>query len=256
MIRQEDKACYDVFGVFVIRGALSPSQLQVVDREVEEITVQDRGGLPFDGKERQVTENVYDRRPKLRAVMEEVGMPCAVDVFLGPGSYGFSGVANLFVGDTSWHPDLGWTAQIPLSRNDPGFPEQAPGHYHPGVTVAFYLDLLSADSGCLRVIPGSHRSPFYEQLWSLHKNIPKCLSTHSQLLEIWKRDGGDRQRAEQFLTDPEVNRSGLKTRNISCLPIETQPGDAVFFSHQIWHSTFGGRAGCRMLTTGGKVKTY
>ncbi|HIF20309.1 MAG TPA: hypothetical protein EYQ27_00020, partial [Gemmatimonadetes bacterium] len=44
---------------------------------------------------------------------------------------------NYYVGDTGWHSD-GW---------------------HEGIThlkIAFYLDSLTRDTGCLRVIPGSH----------------------------------------------------------------------------------------------------
>ena len=53
---------------------------------------------------------------------------------------------NYYVGDTAWHPD--------------GLGEYLYGR----IKVSFYLDGVQADTGCLRVIPGSHRQQLHEAL--------------------------------------------------------------------------------------------
>ena len=125
-------------------------------------------------------------------------------------------------------------------------------HYVPSIKAAFYLDPVGRESGCLRVVPGSHRSPLHEQLWSLHLDIParaaKLPHVGAKLLEMWERDSGDPEGGEGLLADPKVNHFGLEPRDVPSFAIESQPGDVVFFSHQLWHASFGGRSGRRMFT--------
>ena len=65
---------------------------------------------------------------------------------------------------------------------------------------------------------------------------------------MWERDTGSREGGEQLLYDPKVNHFGLEPSEVPSYAIESEPGDAVFFSHQMWHSSFGGKAGRRMFT--------
>ncbi len=46
----------------------------------------------------------------------------------------------------------------------------------------------------------------------------------------------------------KVNLFGLEPRDVPSFALESQPGDVVFFSHQLWHASFGGRSGRRMFT--------
>ena len=123
----------------------------------------------------------------------------------------------------------------------------------PGVIKDGYdLDPVGKESGCLRVIPGAHRNPYHDQLWSLHKDIPinaaSLEDVRPRLLEMWERVTGSREGGEQLLSDPKVNHLGLDPRDVPSHPIQSEPGDAVFFSHQMWHSSFGGKLGRRMFT--------
>ncbi|HMN31117.1 MAG TPA: phytanoyl-CoA dioxygenase family protein, partial [Caldilineaceae bacterium] len=88
------------------------------------------------------------------------------------------------------------------------------------IKVAFYLDPVSKETGCLRVIPGSHRPPLHEDL--------------KPLLE--RR--GDASWAPFSVLPPAI----------PAFPLESQPGDVVFFNQNLWHSAFGGRTGRRMFT--------
>ena len=165
---------------------------------------------------------------------------------------------NFYVGDTVWHPDMGWDPHIPEGQSDPNKNVGAwRYHYHPSIKVAFYLDPVGKDTGCLRVIPGAHRNPYHDRLWSLHLNVPSAASKEDphkfenvrpKLLEMWEQATGDKEGAEQFLSDPDINHFGVAPCDIPAYPIESEPGDAVFFSHQLWHASFGGRVGRRMFT--------
>ncbi len=85
--------------------------------------------------------------------------------------------------------------------------------------VAFYLDPVDRDSGCLRVIPGSH--------------LPELAS---RLKERWPME------------DPEESPYGIKGSQIPYFPLESRPGDVVLFNQGLFHSSYGGKTGRRMFT--------
>ena len=254
MLTTEQQAHFEVFGFLVIRQFFSPDEVNVITRELEAALLEDRDGKPFEGKERQYVTNWFRERPPVEFLADDPRIHEPIEQLLGPGYFSTEGNdGNYYVGDTEWHPDLGWDPHIPEGRNDPKrINGPCRDHYVPSIKVAFYLDPVDKKTGCLRVIPGSHRSPYHEQLWSLHVDIPatvsKMASVRPKLLEMWERDTGSTERGEQFLSDPKMNHFGLAPSDIPCYAIESQPGDAVFFSHQIWHSSFGGRVARRMFS--------
>ena len=65
---------------------------------------------------------------------------------------------------------------------------------------------------------------------------------------FWLLSPGDPDSGEGFFSDPDMNHFKMAPRDIPSYPIESEPGDAVFFSHQMWHSSFGGKVGRRMFT--------
>ena len=85
---------------------------------------------------------------------------------LGPGYTFEASDSNLYVGDTGWHGDYGWYPSM-LQEGGPD-PKFVKSRYHPGLKLAFYLDPVTRDTGCLRVIPGGHIRPFHESLGSLY----------------------------------------------------------------------------------------
>ena len=65
-----------------------------------------------------------------------------------------------------------------------------------------YFDSLKKDTGCLRVIPGSHRRPFGERVWPLYHE------------------------ADQ----PQTMLFGVADEDVPCVALETEPGDAIVFT--------------------------
>ena len=127
--------------------------------------------------------------------------PAVLDVASGLMGADFNylgGDANYYVGDTGWHSD-GW--------HDIGL----------YVKMAFYLDPVTRDTGCLRVIPGSHiiGSPWREKLCKVG--------------------------------DPVANL-GVSGREVPSVALESRPGDVVVFNHNLHHAAFGGSSQRRMFT--------
>ena len=91
------------------------------------------------------------------------------------------------------------------------------------------------------------------------------LSIQQQCFRLWQTDLGQQfhgaapplllgqcgvqhHRLVDLLADPAVNHFGVAPEEIPSVALQSQPGDALFFSHQLWHASFGGRVGRRMFT--------
>lgn len=106
---------------------------------------------------------------------------------------------NYYTGNTGWHRD--------------GYHEK---YRH--IKIAFYLDHLDADSGALRVIPGSHR---------LHDRFGEDLSEKMSACEdIW----------------------GINGEQVPAYALNVTPGDVLVFDHNLFHSSWKGSTERRMFT--------
>ena len=254
MITSQQKAHFDTFGFLVVRQMFSPEEVAVITTAFEAAMLEDRGGRQFDGQKRQSISDWFRGRASVEFLASDERVHGPIEKLLGPG-YEFQkgNDGNFYVGDTGWHADMGWDPHIPEGRNDPNRIDGPwKNHYVPSIKVAFYLDPVGKDTGCLRVIPGAHRSPYHEKFWSLHMDVPATVSSFEsvrpKLLEMWEQATGDPGSGERFFSDPDMNHFRMAPRDIPSYPIESEPGDAVFFSHQMWHSSFGGKVGRRMFT--------
>jgi len=192
---------FDTFGFISLPGLLT----DVIDEIIEafEQVWAGRGGghngQPHDGKRRSCIVPFIDQHERLCALLDDPrieGLLCSVlgDDFNYTGSDG-----NYYAGDTGWHSD-GYTKQM---RH---------------VKIAFYLDHLTRDTGCLRVIPGSHRLG----------------EGYSEILEKFARH------SEEHL--------GVKGSDLPAVALEIVPGDIVAFKHNLKHAAFGGTPRRRMFT--------
>lgn len=200
MLSAEQRAHFDTFGFLVMRRLFSPDETAAITGEFEDVLAQDRQGTAFDGAKRQAVLGFVEKRPLLTRLVEDDRIYEPLEQLLGPGIVWIGSDGNLYVGDTPWHPD----------GSMPGYGR---------IKVAFYLDPVTKDSGCLRVIPGSHRPPL-----------------HDALKPLQQRD------------NPAMTPFGVAPRDVPCFPLESQPGDVVFFEQNLYHASFGGRTGRRMFT--------
>src|SRR5262245_15721773 len=203
MLSPEEETYFKTFGFVVRRGCFSADEMARIGGDFDDVLAQDRQGQPFDGARRQAVLGFIEKRPLLSSLAEDDRISEPIAQLLGEGFVGIGSDGNLYVGDTGWHPD---GSNLGYGR----------------IKVAFYLDPVRAESGCLRVVPGSHREPLHSALASLRER---------------RSDPGAAETA-----------FGVAQREIPCFPLESDPGDVVFFDQNTWHASFGGQSGRRMFT--------
>jgi ectoine hydroxylase-related dioxygenase (phytanoyl-CoA dioxygenase family) len=162
MLSDEQKRFYETFGFLVLRQLFSSDEMAEIRREFDDVLEEALGGNAFTGRARHMVLGCVERRPGLARLIEDDRLFGAVEDLLGPDLVWITSDGNYYVGDTQWHPDAG--GLLPS--------------YHL-IKIALYLDPVRADSGCLRVIPGSHREPFHGTLRALSGTASNRQPTHS-----------------------------------------------------------------------------
>src|SRR3954452_21848635 len=135
MFSPQDLQFFATFGYLVLPGLLADA-VGWVSEEFEAVW-RDRG-VVHDGTKRSCIVPFIDQRERLCALLDHPGNEAVVTRLLGEEANYLGGDGNFYAGDTGWHSD---------------------GFHHVGqyLKVAIYLDPVARDTGCLRVIPGSHR---------------------------------------------------------------------------------------------------
>ena len=163
-------------------------------------------GKAHDYKRRSALVPFIDQTEYLSSLLDDQRIEGIAGSLLGD-DFNYAGSdGNHYVGDTGWHSD-GYRDRKYLS-----------------VKMALYLDPLTRDTGCLRVIPGSHH--FGDRFGDALQEAASAGSKVSRTEELWNIHGSE----------------------VPALALETQPGDLLMFNHNIKHSSFGGSARRRMFT--------
>lgn len=197
----EQRGFFETFGYIGLPGLLKDNIDEIIDA-FEEIWASNGGGhagKAHEGTARSCIAQFLDHHPRLCALLDDPRILSIAQTLCGDDFNYMGSDGNYYVGDTGWHSD-GWHPEL---RH---------------IKIAFYLDPLTKDTGCLRVIPGSHRigEGYTEDLQSSLR--------HSR--EKWD------------LTGPEI----------PCIALETTPGDVLVFNHNTKHAAFGGGTRRRMFT--------
>ena len=121
-------------------------------------------------------------------------------------------------------PDFVWAgSEGNITVGDHGWHADRPGDHeeisYVRLKTMLYLDDTTKDSGALRVIPGSHRMPLHGEIEPERRH----------------------QRGET------VDPFGVPGEDVPCFPVESNPGDLVFFCQSLWHSVFHGWVGRRYI---------
>ena len=201
MITPEQKAFFHTFGFIHLAQQFSTAEMDAVALEADELWEKQRGGWPLG--ENQNIQEMVEKGPVMTRLVEDDRIWGAVEAFLGPGFLWNGSEGNLsFSAEHEWHTDR---------ANEPH-----------ATTYSFhlYLDPVRADTGCLRVIPGSHKPPLHDSLYPDRRP-----------------ESGQNAMAD----------FGVGGTEIPGLAVESDPGDIVFFSQKIYHSVFGKQPGRRYL---------
>jgi hypothetical protein len=157
------------------------------------------GGKEHDGTKRTMFGAPIERTVKLCTLLDDPRIVGILSSILGPDFNYCSGDGNYYSGDTGWHPDGNWGQLF-------------------AVKIAFYLDPLTRDTGCLRVLPGSQDPEHFVRRNKIDMN---------RSLELF----------------------GVAPRDFpGNVALETNPGDLLIFNHDTYHAAFGGSNRRRMFT--------
>ena len=195
----EQKNFFHTFGFISFPGLLNDRVDKIIEAFEQTWRMNGGGhnGKPHDEKRRSCT-NMY-QTDYMATLLDDPRLVGIGASLLGDDFNFGGGDGNYYVGDTGWHSD-GWHANV----------------MH--IKIAFYLDPLTKDTGCLRVIPGSHK---------INDSFAK------ELQENLGRS------AESF---------SMSGREIPAIALETKPGDVLVFNHNCKHASFGGGVRRRMFT--------
>ncbi len=197
----EQLAFFDTFGFLAFPGILD-DRIDEISEEFEGLWAAQGGGhhgRTHDFERRSCIVPCIDRSQILSSLLDDPRVLGITTSLLGDDFNYMGSDGNLYAGDTGWHSD-GWHRDI----------------LH--IKIAFYLDPVTRDNGCLRVIPGSH----------------KINDAYAQGLQ------------EQIRESPE--HWGVAGAEVPAQALETRPGDLVCFNHNTKHAAFGGSGRRRMFT--------
>lgn len=216
---------FNVFGFLVLKQLFSSQEMNTITNAFSDVMQRERAGHEFTGDQRQAVFGCVEMHPELMSLIDENRIYDPIEQLLGPDFLYWSSDGNLYVGDTSWHPDA-HEGDFNYSR----------------IKIAFYLDHVSKDTGCLRVIPGSHQSQFHTELYPLKL---------WRMMQLVNEDRMDETELKPFLDlglEPDRPVFGTDQWNLPSFSLESEPGDMVIFSHYLFHGSWGGKTGRRMFT--------
>lgn len=194
-LTEEQIHFFDTFGYLVLPGLLADDITWITDEF--EAVFRDRNVI-HDGTKRSTVVPFIDQRARLCTLLDHPKVEGLIASLLGDDFNYVGGDGNYYSGDTAWHSD--------------GF--HTVGKF---LKVALYLDPVTRDSGCLRVIPGSHRIDLYDK-WDARQA--------RKATELW----------------------AIEQNQVPAIALESKPGDVVAFNHNLMHASFGGSTQRRMFT--------
>lgn len=193
-LSRQQRDFFETFGYLVLPGLLR-EEIGWITAEFEAVFA--GRGVVHDGSKRSTVVPFIDQREKLSTLLDNPKIVGLVSGLLGDDFNYVGGDGNYYTGDTSWHSD-GW--------HDVG----------KFLKVALYLDPVTRSTGCLRVIPGTHKVDI--QGWAARQA--------RNATELW----------------------GIDQADVPSVALESNPGDVVAFNHNLMHASFGGSARRRMFT--------
>ena len=157
------KRFFDAFGFLFLPGAMR-DDIEWIDAEFEAALA--GSGRAHDGSERTSFSDEILRSEPICALVENPVINGILSVLLGDDFIYLGTGADIYVGDSQWHPDMHAAAV-------------------PHLKLALYLDPLTSETGALRVVPGSHLQGFKgnldtEELWGLSARDVPCWSPDSR----------------------------------------------------------------------------
>ena len=195
MLELNQLAHFRTFGFLRLTG-LFAQDIADITRESEHIWESD----DTPRKNQEIRLDLFiERCPPLHRLVTDDRVYPVVEQLVGPDFIWVGSEGNI-----SGRNRVNWHADRKYYRD-------GEGHWidYAQIKLMLYLDPLTCETGCLRVIPGSHRMPLHSDL-------------------------GDQE------IDAGSEPFGLDGPDLPCAALETTPGDLIIFNHCLWHAAYGG----------------
>ena len=203
MLTEQQIHQFHTFGFLVLKNMLTEDELAIVNEEFDKgMAKKDKSELIAGARVQLNWSNLESHSPFTASLLEDKRIYGIAQQLWGEDVVGKNSQANHYAGNRSpWHPDVG-------------------PNIH-GCKFVFYLSPVDAESGALRVIPGSHRPEFSDRIKKVH---------------LKDNDPGPPE-------DP-----GLAVNEVPFCSCDSQPGDAVLFNYLLWHASWHGSDNRRMVS--------
>ena len=206
MISDGQCAHFKTFGFLILKQAFSCEEMEAITRDYD-LIMEKEEEQPSDNEKK--VKNVVpfvEKLPQLARLAEDDRIYGTMEKLLGPGfiwagSEGQNGRAS-----ADWHTDRPGREELFFTR----------------IKTHLYLDVTTEDAGALRVIPGSHRMPLHDLLVT-------------QLLKYYFKQSATED------VPIASNALGVTGPEMPSFPLESTPGDIVFFNQSLFHAVYGGR---------------
>ena len=230
MLSEKQHQHFNAFGFLVLPQAFTSKEIETLAAEFDRVAVPlldsaNRGTSSFDLLERS------GHLESLRGDDRTAGI--ARDL-LGPDAFYQKTTALTHAADEPWHAAVGWNVRILAGRPDARERMEFGAHYLPGVRLTIQLDEVGA--GCCRVIAGSHREPYHDQLWTLCPEIALAGQDprlREQLNALCDRDEIHDERRIRLFEDPAANSFELAPDQVPHMAVESEPGDLLIFDQML-----------------------
>ena len=207
MVTPQQKAFFDTFGYIRIPKQFSAEEMEALSREVDKLFEEQRGGGESPPGKEQGVNDIIEKGEVMTRMLVDDRIFGAVEGLLGPGF-----IWNGSGGSLDFTPPTR-RREIPWHTDRPNEPHATTYSFH------LYLEQLRADTGALRVIPGSHKPTLFDDLLPVNEQA----------------------------ADSSMKVYGLGPTDMPGAVIESDPGDIVFFSQKIYHAVHGMQPGRRYL---------
>ena len=189
---------FKTFGFLVRRQVFSAEEVERTNEEFSRRRAFILAGLNADEKKGFRTWPIRNpKSPYIASLSEDPRIYVPSEQLLGEDSVLLQSNCNSYRVDTAWHSDTK-DRHLRLIKN------------------VIYLQPTTAERGALRLIPGSHMSPLYDDLVGIG-------------LDIYVKD-----QQSYFLKDSEFCGEDIPSYIFS-----SQPGDIITFAQCTWHAAFG-----------------
>ena len=187
---------FKLFGFVVLKNILTKQEIKILQTEFETAVKQneEKEGH-YDGTSARNMSMLGKNTPLYSSLIEDLRFYDPVRQIFGEKSFGFEVNSYRYSTSTKWH-----------------FNDGSPNIYGYGAKYQFPIfEPVTAQSGALRFIPGSHKDPW-----------------QSELKQWWPLSAEDSKEGLEIIP------------NIPYFPAECELGDAVLFDLRIMHATWGG----------------